>query len=91
MNIVVVWLESPDGEEWSRDFHRGQQDGGVPTRHSQGIFASIKWDHENCNFNELLGDYISCGPATNHFSWTDNIIRTELEKYGMNGIAEGEN
>lgn len=75
---------------WSKNFHVGQNDGGIITRHSQGMFASIKWDHENCNWNELLGDYIACGPSNNSFSWTDRIIMEELEKYGLNGVPPGE-
>jgi hypothetical protein len=90
MNPVVVWLESPEGELWSKNFHVGQNDGGIITRHSQGMFASIKWDHENCNWNELLGDYIACGPSNNSFSWTDRIITEELEKYGLNGVPPSE-
>jgi hypothetical protein len=90
MNPVVVWLESPEGELWSKNFHVGQNDGGIITRHSQGMFASIKWDHENCNWNALLGDYIACGPSNNSFSWTDRIITEELEKYGLNGVPPSE-
>jgi hypothetical protein len=86
MNPVVVWLESPAGEEWSENFHRGQNDGGRILRHSNGVFATIKWDHENCNWNALQNDYIACGPSNNAFSWTDRIIIEELEKYGLNGV-----
>jgi hypothetical protein len=86
MNPVVAWLESPEGEEWSSTFHRGQGDGGRIMRHSNGAFASIKWDHENCNWNSLIEDYISCDPSSSSFSWTDRIILEEIDKYGMNGV-----
>jgi hypothetical protein len=89
MNPIVQWLQSPEGEEWSENFHRGQNDGGRILRHSQGVFATIKWDHENCNWNALSGEYIACGPSGSAFAWTDRIIIEELEKYGLNGIPDG--
>lgn len=86
VNPIVVWLESPEGEKWSRDFHCGQNDGGRIMRHSSGCFATIKWDHETCNWNPHRSEYVACGPSSNGFSWTDRIILDELDKYGLNGV-----
>ena len=88
MNPIVEWLQSDAGEHWSYTFHAGQNDGGRASRHSMGIFASIKYDHESCTWNPHLNDYIACGPPHNHFSHTDNIIKADIDKYGMNGIGE---
>jgi hypothetical protein len=85
---IIHWLQSTEGEKWSYDFHAGQSDGGRITRHSQGVFASIKWDHENCNWNSHTQDYIYCGPSNSTFSWTDRIILLDIEKFGMTGVPE---
>ena len=90
MDPIVVWLESPDGELWSKAFHVGQNDGGIITRHSQGMFASIKWDHENCTWSPTANEYVGCGPTSYAFSWTDRIILAELDKYGLNGVPPSE-
>lgn len=86
MNNIVEWLESAAGEEWSRYFHMGQNDGGVATRHSSGSFATIKDDHEMCTWNPHRDEYVACGPGYNNFTYTDQLIKADIDKYGMNGV-----
>lgn len=85
---VIEWLHSPEGEEWSYNYCSGgsQDNGGNPARHSTGLFASIKYDHEGCTWNTAAQDYICSGPIMNQYSYTDNLIRSEIERFGMNGI-----
>lgn len=80
MNDVVAWLHSPDGEEWSRSHHAGVDEGGQPARHSTGIFASVKHDHE-CHGK--------CAPSDG-YTWLDKQIREDIARYGMNGVPGGQ-
>jgi hypothetical protein len=90
MESVILWLQSPEGEAWSAQFHAGSGGtGGNIGRHSSGVFASVKYDHESCTFDENLGTFRDCRPATNGFSYTDNIIKAEIQKWGMNGVPDG--
>ena len=82
MNPVVEWLQSPEGEAWS---HERMGTGGHPARHSHGLFAALKDDHEGCRYNDKTGEYLDCGPS-NHFTYTDKIILGEIERYGLNGL-----
>lgn len=75
---MVSWLRSPEGENWSRDHHSGQDAGGDAARHSHGIFASIKDDHE-C--------HQTCEPAA-QYMWLDKQIKDDIERYGMNGLPD---
>lgn len=79
MNEIILWLQTPSGEEWSRSRHC-EQEGGNVTRFSHGIFASVKNDHEcrDCTGN----------PADDRYIWLDKIIREEIISYGMNGIPD---
>jgi hypothetical protein len=84
---IIAWLRSPEGEEWSHQRNKANGMGGMPLRHSSGWFASVKPDHESCLYNTRLEMFMDCGPA-NLFSHTDKIIRQEIAKYGMNGVAD---
>lgn len=82
---VIEWLRSAEGEAWSKEYHHGQNEGGNPGRHSWGVFASMKNDHE-CAWDRIKNEYHCCGPYTGgQFSYTNQIL-AELEKYGMNGL-----
>lgn len=86
MNEVIKWLQSPAGEKWSHQhMNHISDDGGNPVRHSKGVFADLKYDHE-CQYNSQTKEYVSCYPARFPFSWTDSMIIEEISKYGMNGI-----
>lgn len=87
---VVEWLESPDGEAWSQEFHKGQGDGGRIVRHSHGMFAAIKQDHE-CAWDRVKGEFYSCGPSETPFGMMDMLIRSDIAKYGLTGLPHQDN
>lgn len=80
MNEIILWLNTPSGEEWSRSRHCEQLGGNV-TRFSHGVFASVKDDHE-------CGHQNCYGPSDDRFTWLDKMIREEIISYGMNGIPD---
>lgn len=81
---IIQWLRTPEGETWSKQFHMGtENEGGNPVRYSYGMFATIKDDHE-CHWNGR--EFDNCGPFHGHI-WVDNIIKSEIERYGMNGVS----
>lgn len=81
---AIEWLHTPEGEAWSAQRHLGTEgEGGNPARFSHGMFATIKYDHE-CHWDGK--DYEDCGPYSGYV-WVDNLIKEEIERYGMNGLA----
>ena len=78
MNDIILWLNTPSGEDWSRSRHC-EQNGGNVTMFSHGVFASLKDDHEchDCN-----------GNPPDRYVWLDKMIKQEIMSYGMNGIQD---
>lgn len=70
---LTDWLESPEGEEWSRARHRDKYG-----HWAKGEFGEIKEDHPR----------ETCDPQcwADLFAPLDGVIRRELEMYGMNGL-----
>jgi hypothetical protein len=86
MEAVILWLKTPEGEAWSHYRITVYDDqGGNPVRHSSGVFAAVKYDHEGCSYDEING-FRDCGPPNNNFTYTDAMIKQEMRKYGMNGV-----
>jgi hypothetical protein len=69
---LAAWLESPEGEAWSRASHMDA------ARHSRGIFADVKEDHPS----SCPGDGSDIERANR---WGLEIL-TETVWYGMNGL-----
>jgi hypothetical protein len=82
---IIAWLQSPEGEEWSHQRMTANGMGGMPIRHSAGWFAAFKSDHEGCTYDIRLEMFRDCGPG-NNFDHTDQLIRADMMKYGMNGV-----
>jgi hypothetical protein len=72
---VTAWLESPEGEAWSRARHLGAD------RHSRGVFGDIKDDHPAT----CPGD----GSDIEVANRSGLEILTETTWYGMNGLPTG--
>jgi hypothetical protein len=69
---VTAWLESPEGEAWSKASHIDA------ARHSRGVFGDVKEDHPaNCP-----GD----GSDIERANRLGLEILTETVWYGMNGL-----
>ena len=70
---LTAWLESPEGEAWSRACHNNFD------RHSRGVFGDVKDDHPvNCP-----GD----GSDIEVANRSGLEILQEITWYGMNGLA----
>ncbi len=70
---LTAWLESPEGEAWSRACHIHAD------RHSRGVFAEVKDDHPGpCPGN---GSDIEVANR-----WGLEIL-AEITWYGMNGVS----
>jgi hypothetical protein len=69
---LTAWLESPEGEAWSRASHLDA------ARHSLGVFADIKDDHPAT----CPGDGSDIEQANR---WGLEIL-SETVWYGMNGL-----
>ncbi len=69
---LAAWLESPEGEAWSRASHMDA------ARHSRGVFADVKEDHPST----CPGDGSDIERANR---WGLEIL-TETVWYGMNGL-----
>jgi hypothetical protein len=69
---LAAWLESPEGEAWSRASHMDA------ARHSRGVFADVKEDHPS----SCPGDGSDIERANR---WGLEIL-TETVWYGMNGL-----
>jgi hypothetical protein len=69
---LAAWLESPEGEAWSRASHMDA------ARHSRGVFADVKEDHPS----SCPGDGSDIEKANR---WGLEIL-TETVWYGMNGL-----
>jgi hypothetical protein len=72
---LAAWLESPDGEAWSKASHIDA------ARHSRGVFADVKDDHPAT----CPGDGSDIERANR---WGLEIV-SETIWYGMNGIPTG--
>jgi hypothetical protein len=72
---LTAWLESPDGEAWSKASHIDA------ARHSLGVFADIKDDHPTT----CPGDGSDIELANR---WGLEIL-SETAWYGMNGLPSG--
>ena len=72
---LTAWLESPDGEAWSKASHIDA------SRHSLGVFADIKDDHPAT----CPGDGSDIELANR---WGLEIL-SETAWYGMNGLPSG--
>jgi hypothetical protein len=73
---LVAWLESPEGEAWSKGAHRMVYD------YSRGAFGEIKEDHRG-ECPPIDGSDIE--RANN---WGGRILM-EIAWYGMNGLPPG--
>ena len=69
---LTAWLESPDGEAWSKASHIDA------ARHSRGVFADVKDDHPTT----CPGD----GSDIEKANRLGLEIVTETIWYGMNGL-----
>ena len=69
---LAAWLESAEGEAWSRASHMDA------ARHSRGVFADVKEDHPS----SCPGDGSDIERANR---WGLEIL-TETVWYGMNGL-----
>ena len=69
---VTAWLESPEGEAWSKASHIDA------ARHSRGVFGDVKDDHPA----SCPGDGSDIERANR---WGLEIV-TETIWYGMNGL-----
>ena len=74
---LVAWLESPEGEAWSKAAHHPVSD------YARGAFAEIKEDHPASECPEPDGSDIE--RANN---WGGRILM-EITWYGMNGLPPG--
>jgi hypothetical protein len=71
---LMAWLESPEGEAWSRASHINA------TRHSHGVLLDVKDDHPA----ECPGDGSDIQLANR---WGLEIL-SEIACYGMNGLPQ---
>jgi hypothetical protein len=74
-HALTAWLESPEGEAWSKASHIDA------ARHSRGVFADVKDDHPAT----CPGDGSDIEKANR---WGLEIL-AETVWYGMNGLATG--
>lgn len=51
---VRAWLESPEGQRWSRNSHNGPKRGG---QWKTGAFGELKTDYESCVFTGRCPDH----------------------------------
>ena len=72
---LAAWLESPQGEAWSKASHVDA------SRHSLGVFADVKDDHPAT----CPGDGSDIELANR---WGLEIL-SEVAWYGMNGLPSG--
>jgi hypothetical protein len=72
---LTAWLESPDGEAWSKASHIDA------ARHSLGVFGDVKDDH----LTTCPGDGSDIELANR---WGREIL-SETAWYGMNGLPSG--
>jgi hypothetical protein len=72
---LTAWLESPEGEAWSKASHIDA------ARHSRGVFADVKDDHPST----CPGDGSDIEKANR---WGLEIL-AETVWYGMSGLPTG--